>query len=66
VESIEPPIQEHGNDARIFEPVLGMVMTCEDREFETSKSLEPNIDKTCIACEEEPTIETDQERHEGD
>lgn len=44
MESIEPPIQEHGNDARIFDPVLGMAMTCEDREFETSKSLEPNID----------------------
>jgi Ni,Fe-hydrogenase I small subunit len=42
-----------------------MAMTCEDREFETSKSLEPNIDKTCIACEEEPTIETDQGAFSG-
>jgi hypothetical protein len=33
VESIEPPIQEHGNDACIFDPVLGMAVTCEDRDL---------------------------------
>jgi hypothetical protein len=66
LESIESPLQYHGNDACFLEPVPEEAQACEEEISETSKSLKLNVDKTCTTGTEESTIKTYQERNEYD
>jgi hypothetical protein len=65
LESIEHLTQKHGNDACFLQPVPEKAQMNEENEFEMSKSVELNVDKTSTNGTEKSIIDTGKNENDS-